>query len=107
MRLCFVIIICRKILRDTNKKWQGNSPPLGGPRSFDQPNRKVNFTRILYLISSEFSSVFKKVTHELVTSDLRVYYFTVLACLLCADGHFLCPKGGGHPHGIQNPGHHR
>lgn len=19
---------------------------------------------------------------------------------------FLCPKGGGHPHGIQNPGHH-
>ena len=30
-----------------------------------------------------------------------------LACLLCADGLFLCPQGGGYANGIQNPGHHR
>nr|DAR21665.1 MAG TPA: hypothetical protein [Caudoviricetes sp.] len=37
----------------------------------------------------------------------RVFLYPFLACLLRADGLFSCPKGGGHPYGIQNPGHHR
>ena len=40
--------------------------------------------------------------------NLTGYFYThFLACLPCADGLFLCLRGGGYANSIQNPGHHR
>jgi hypothetical protein len=35
----------------------------------------------------------------------RVFLYPFLVCLLCADGLFLCLRGGGYANSIQNPGH--
>nr|DAF19353.1 MAG TPA: hypothetical protein [Bacteriophage sp.] len=36
-----------------------------------------------------------------------ISYFNFAPLVTKQVGLFSCPKGGGHPHGIQNPGHHR